>query len=324
MSTTLAGVVLAILMPSGPVPSPGPADVPRLIEQIKTSYGSSAVHAFQHIGQPAVPALIEVLRDRTLPDLDNVKQPARYQAALALSYIGPPAREAVPTLLAIVRDREEDEGVRWSSASALGSIGDRADEVIPALLAVLDEPQIGQSNLGWYVIGALSHLATAHPSARPVLVQALPTLHRVHRQWGGSTSFVEMFRALEPPSPARLAEENAIQVILIRQKVARDTEIWCVGESVSDAAFARLKGLKVTRSWDECRAPKSEEPSAPNTTPRRYQVLDVRGIDWLSTTRVHAETEACFGYEPCFITEYEMERHGGRWIIVSEATPPAL
>jgi hypothetical protein len=122
MAGAMAGVVLAFLAPSGPVPSPAPADVPRLIEQIKTSYGSSAVHAFQQIGQPAVPALIEVLSDHE----------------------------------------------------------------------------------------------------------------------------------------------------------------------------------------------------------RRYQSLDVRGIDWLSDTRAYAETEACFGYEPCSITQYQMERRGGRWLIVSEETPPAM
>jgi len=130
MAGAMAGVVLAFLAPSGPVPSPAPADVPRLIEQIKTSYGSSAVHAFRQIGQPAVPALIEVLSDHTLPDGDNVKQPARYQAALALEYIGPAAKEAVPTLLATLRDRNEDEGVRWAAASALASIGDGFRQVV--------------------------------------------------------------------------------------------------------------------------------------------------------------------------------------------------
>jgi hypothetical protein len=189
---------------------------------------------------------------------------------------------------------------------------------------VLDEPRIEQSNLGWYVVGALSQLAVHHPSARPALMRVLPTLQRAHQRFGGSTSFVDMFRALEPPSPARLAEENAIQAILIRHEIAKEAETWCVGESVSDAAFARLKGLKVTRSRDECGVPKSEEPSPPNETARLYQALDVKGIDWLSKTRVHAETEACFGYDPCFITQYEMERRGGRWIIVSEETPPAL
>jgi hypothetical protein len=324
MAIALAGFVLAVLLPSGPVPSPAPADVPRLIAQMKASYGSSAVFSFQHIGQPAVPALIEVLSDRTLPDFDSVKQPARYQAALALAHIGPPAREAVPTLLAILRDRQEPEGMRWSAASALGAIGDRPDEVVPALLAVLDEPRIEQSNLGWYVVGALSQLAVHHPSARPALVRVLPTLRRAHQRFGGSSSFVEMFRALEPPSPARLAEESAIQAILVRQEVAKDAETWCLGASVSDAAFARLKGLKVTRSMDECQATRTDEPAAPNATPRLYQALDVKGIDWLSRTRVHAETEACFGHDPCFITNYEMERRGGKWIIVSESTPPAL
>lgn len=323
-SPILPGVLLTALASAGPIPSPAPADVPRLIEQIKTSYGSSAVHAFQHIGQPAVPALIEVLLDRTLPDFDNVKQPARYQAALALQYIGPAAREAVPTLLAILRDRKEDEGMRWSAAAALGSIGDRADEVVPALVAVLDEPRIEQSNLGWYVVGALSQLAVHHPSARPALVRVLPTLRRAHQRFGGSTSFVEMFRVLEPPSPARLAEENAIQEILIRKELAKDARTWCLADGVRDAAFKRLQDLKVTRAVDECRATRSDKPPAPDVMESLYQSLDIRGIDWLSKTRVYAETEACFGYGPCFITQYQMERRGGTWIIVSEETPPAM
>jgi len=324
MAGAMAGVVLAFLAPSGPVPSPAPADVPRLIDQIKTSYGSSAVHAFRQIGQPAVPALIEVLSDHTLPDGDNVKQPARYQAALALEYIGPAAKEAVPTLLAILRDGNEDEGVRWAAASALGSIGDRPDEVVPALLAVLDEPAIHGSSLGWHVIGALSGLAVRHPAARPALVRALPALHRAHERWGGSQSFARMFRVLEPASPARRAAEEAIQEIVIRKNIGRAVETWCVEEGVSDAVFRRLKDLKVTRSMDECATKGSADLSAPQVIVRRYQSLDVRGIDWLSDTRADAETEACFGYEPCSITQYQMERRGGRWLIVSEETPPAM
>jgi len=324
MAGAMAGVVLAFLAPSGPVPSPAPADVPRLIEQIKTSYGSSAVHAFRQIGQPAVPALIEVLSDHTLPDGDNVKQPARYQAALALEYIGPAAKEAVPTLLATLRDRNEDEGVRWAAASALASIGDRADEVVPALLAVLDEPAIHQGSLGWYAIGALSGLAVSHPTARPALVRALPALHRAHQRWGGSESFAQMFRVLEPASPARRAEEEAIQETVIRKRIGRAADTWCIDERVGDAVFRRLKDLKVTRSMHECGAKRSAEPSDPEVIERRYQSLDVRGIDWLSETRAYAETESCFGYEPCFITQYQMERRGGRWLIVSEETPPAM
>ena len=326
-SLIVAGVLLAAPASAGPVPSPTRVDIPRLIEQMKASYDTkswSAVYAFQHIGQPAVPALIEVLLDRTLPDLDNVKQPARYQAASALMQIGPAAREAVPTLLAIVRDRKEDDGVRWSAASALGSIGERADEVVPALLAVLDEPGTQHSSLGWYAIGALSTLADRHPSARPALVRALPTLRDVHRRWGGSTSFAEMFRVLESPSPDRLAEEEAIQEVLIRNEIATGADTWCVDANVGDAVLRRLKDLKVTRSMKECRTPESEKPSAPNVIPSLYRSLGVRAIDWLSATRVHAETMACFGYVPCIITKYELERRDGWWIILSTYTPPAL
>ena len=133
-----------------------------------------------------------------------------------------------------------------------------------------------------------------------------------------------MFRILEPPSAARVAEEDAIQEILIRKRLAKSTDTWCLHESVSNTAFGRLADLKVTRTISECRAPRREKPPAPDEIVGLFQMLDVRGIDWLSQTRVYAETEACYGYTPCFITQYQMERRGGRWIIVSEETPPAL
>jgi hypothetical protein len=275
------------------------------------------------IGKPAVPALIEVLRDRTSPDGVSTRS-ARCLAALALSAIGPAAAEAVPTLLAILRDRQEHDHLRGDAAHALGAIGDRAQEVVPVLLGVLDEPDVEKDELGSEAVGALWGLAKYHPASRPVLVKALPALRKLQQRQGGSSTFAEMFRILEPPSASRRAEEDAIQEILIRKKIAGEADTWCLGESVTDAAFARLKDLKVTRQIHECRAPRSEEPSAPNVVAPLYRELDVRGIDWLSTTRVYAETEACFGFEPCFITEYRMERRGGRWMIVSEETPPAL
>src|SRR6185312_3413501 len=88
----LAGLWLTWL--AAAPPSPTPADVPRLIEKIKASYDTrsfSAVDALAHIGAPAVPALIEVLKDRTLPDIGNVLQPARNQAVMALERMGPAA-----------------------------------------------------------------------------------------------------------------------------------------------------------------------------------------------------------------------------------------
>jgi hypothetical protein len=326
MLPTAAGVLLAALASAEPTPSPTPADIPRLIEELKAAHTEvdwSLTSRFRVIGKPAVPALIEVLRARTSPDGVSTRS-ARCLAAWALNDIGPAAAEAVPALLEILRDREEYERLRGDTAWALGAIGDRAQDVVPVLLAVLDEADVENDDLGFAALGALWRFAKGHPDSRPVLVKALPALRRVHQRRGGSHTFAELFQILEPPSPARQAEEAAIQEILIRKKVAEAADTWCLGESVSDAAFARLKDLKVTREMGECPAPRSEEPAAPNVVAALYQELHVRGIDWLSKTRVHAETEACFGFEPCFITEYQMERRGGRWIIVSEETPPAL
>ena len=111
---------------------------------------------------------------------------------------------------------------------------------------------------------------------------------------------------------------------MIRKRIGRAADTWCIDERVGDAVFRRLKDLKVTRSMHECGAKRSAEPSDPEVIERRYQSLDVRGIDWLSETRAYAETESCFGYEPCSLTQYQMERRGGRWLIVSEETPPAM
>jgi len=326
MVPAAAGVLLAALTSAEPAPSPTPAEIPRLIAQLKASHTPvdwSLTSRLAAIGKPAVPALIKVLRTRTSPDGESMRS-ARCLAARALAAIGPAAAEAAPTLLGILRDQQENDDLRGTAASALGAIGDRAPEVVPALLAVLDEPDVGNTDLGFSAVGALWRLAKEHPDSRPVLVQALPALRKVHQRQGGHSAFAEMFRILEPPSAARVAEEDAIQEILVRKRLARSTRTWCLRESVSDAAFARLADLKVTRSITECGAPEPEKPAAPNELVGLFQLLHVRAIDWLSEDRVYAETEACYGYIPCFITKYEMERRGGKWIILSEETPPAL
>ncbi len=57
----------------------------------------------------------------------------RERAALALGLIGPAAKEAVPALIATLRD--EDGLVRGYAAYALGEIGPAANEAVPALEA---------------------------------------------------------------------------------------------------------------------------------------------------------------------------------------------
>lgn len=82
------------------------------------------------IGRPAVPVLIEGLKDE---DKD-----VRTAAAAALISIGPEARFAVGTLVRALKD--EDYFVRWNSAVALGEIGDK--EAVPALMEALADENI--------------------------------------------------------------------------------------------------------------------------------------------------------------------------------------
>ena len=322
-------LALAVSLAASQSPSPTVEDVPRLIAQMKASYDTNswrAVYAFGQIGRPAVPALIAVLSDRTLPSMDKVKEPARYQAAFALEKIGPPAAEAVPLLLAILADQSEDEGVRWACASALGSIGARPDEVVPALMKVLEEPRALGSTLAGYVVGALASFARQR-DARPALRDALPDLKRAHARMGPSGSFATILRELEPPTPDQLAEEDEIRVLVVRHQLGNAREMWCIHTNVSDTVFARLAGLKVTRVAQECRSTDPTPPPESNRLPVTRRWLTVDTIDWISRDRVFAQTVACLGFLPCFETHYELERRNGEqggWNIVSEYRPPAL
>src|SRR5262245_51328408 len=61
----------------------------------------------------------------------------RRQAAYALGRIGPPAQDAVPALIAALRDGDSE--VRWQVTQALGRIGPAARAAVPALLGMVQE-----------------------------------------------------------------------------------------------------------------------------------------------------------------------------------------
>jgi HEAT repeat protein len=54
-----------------------------------------------------------------------------------LGQIGPAAKEAVPALIAVLKD--EDSELRASAATALGGIGPAAKEAVPALSVALKD-----------------------------------------------------------------------------------------------------------------------------------------------------------------------------------------
>jgi len=138
---------------------PKPPDPTALVEKLKSpDQGVSGAAALELIGvgEPAVPALVELLRDpdpshranaartfwamgaragsaapalgEALADSDSA---VRVGAAMALANMGPPAAPAIPALVKGLRDPNGE--VRQWAARALGGIGSAAESAVPAL-----------------------------------------------------------------------------------------------------------------------------------------------------------------------------------------------
>jgi HEAT repeat protein len=103
-----------------------------------------------------VPALIEILGD-TRGDLDE-----RRKAAYALKDIGPKGKEAIPTLIKVLK--EKNSRVHDTAIKAVAAIGPSA---IPSLLelALSEAPSISRS----YAIQALGEMEDRGESALPSL-----------------------------------------------------------------------------------------------------------------------------------------------------------
>lgn len=109
--------------------------VPRTIVPIRRaedwSLADTAMDSLGRIGSPAVPALVDSLRDQ-----DPL---TRVCAAKVLARIGPDAKPAVSALVYALRD--PNESVRKAAARALGQIGPAAEEAVLPLLEIMrDEP----------------------------------------------------------------------------------------------------------------------------------------------------------------------------------------
>ncbi len=138
---------------------PKPPDPVALVEKLKSpeaAVSGAAALELIGVGESAVPALVELLRDpdpshralaaRTfwamgarasgaasalgdaLADSDT---PVRVGAAMALDNMGPPAAPAIPALVQALRD--PSGVVRLWAARALGRIGNAAESAVPAL-----------------------------------------------------------------------------------------------------------------------------------------------------------------------------------------------
>lgn len=115
------------------------ADVPVLVKQLKNkdakilAAAAWGLASLSQLAKPAIPALIETLRDSDT----NV----RFQSIRAIRNSWgrgehpPEVESAIPALAELLKD--ESVYIRWHAVGALGSIGPAARAAIPAVIEML-------------------------------------------------------------------------------------------------------------------------------------------------------------------------------------------
>lgn len=135
--------------------------IPALIAAFKRSDGQfSAASALSQMGQPAIVALTQALKD---PDLD-----IRSGALLALGRMGRAAKSTAPQILPHLK--ESNAKIRVQAAWALQAMGEEPTPLLSVLMAALKDPQKDVRLLAIETLGRMGK--TAKP-AIPLLITVL-------------------------------------------------------------------------------------------------------------------------------------------------------
>jgi HEAT repeat protein len=149
--------------------------VPPLVNAVKeggrVSAGFLARRVLRAIGDPAVPALVEVLNEK--------ERSSRIRALDVLRELGQ-ARAAVPALVAWLRG--EDRDLRWRAAMVLAEIGPDAKSAVPALIESLRDPL--SNSYGDAAAGALIRIGLPAAESESALAPLLKDKDAVVRQRG--------------------------------------------------------------------------------------------------------------------------------------------
>jgi HEAT repeat protein len=157
--------ILCLLLATMPA-APYKADIARLLGELKNKdpiRQDKAARDLAALGPRAVPALIEAIKS----DTEGVVG----RAARALGQIGPPARDAVPALIARLdedKGRSRDDG---EVIEALMRIAPRRPEAAPALCAILREPPNNPCRI--HAVVALGKMGAEAKEAVPDLIKML-------------------------------------------------------------------------------------------------------------------------------------------------------
>jgi HEAT repeat protein len=183
-----ASLVFAVLLP-GCRAKEKPADPAQLVGDLRGTDAEKSGRArllLITIGEPAVPAVIGLLRSGTPVE--------RTLAANTLWGMGARAQGAVPDLAEALAD--PDPALRAAVAMALENMGPAAAAAVPALAKALGDREPGVRQASVKALGAIG------PAAR----DALPTLTLALRRgaWPEAEEAVRRIRGLEPGAPIEL------------------------------------------------------------------------------------------------------------------------
>jgi len=157
----LAAAVPQFLAEKAAVPEASAADVTKQIEDLKlklkdpdVNVRMQAVTELGKIGEPAIPAVIELLKDPDVRDmateiLGNMREPA-----------------VLPLIEAL---KSPDANVRWKATIALGNIFDRRS--IEPLARLIKDPDIQVKQQAILVVGRFIHIGEI-----PAVIEAVPAL----------------------------------------------------------------------------------------------------------------------------------------------------
>ncbi len=131
----------------------------KMLKDADTTTIQHAMDALASLGAPAVPRLVEILKQH---------KELRVQVAYILGQIGPGAASAVEALSQQVAD--EDFNVSTEAVLALAKIGPAAGGAVPALLAALQKENCLNAHAIIYALGKIGPKAAA---AEPVLLKEM-------------------------------------------------------------------------------------------------------------------------------------------------------
>jgi HEAT repeat protein len=140
---------------------------------------SEAIGALGKMGAPAVPALVDLLKDPSTQDLERV------YVMESLAEIGPAAKPALPHLLPLLGVPTTNLVAKLTESAAIKAVGSIGPEAIPALLKLLSDQVVSGKAVQLdrsYRLNIAEALGQMRPASDEMLLQMLSDTNAIARE----------------------------------------------------------------------------------------------------------------------------------------------